>query len=273
MNSKILLISVIIIMTGCNKTRKTPQKEVNVPAANTIIGGDTTRLQPDEDLPIQLIIKHELTEKDLYTDYDGGNQLADYFLIELIDKNTFNKNKSIAVSMLSADTTVIRKQKGVLRLPCNKRNISFVDNLSETKSHKEYNYIGQIQYLNAYVLSGIYWEDWNYFLVDKATGSTVQTFTNCPHLSTDGKYIISLDFDIFEGTTYIDLYAVTDQKYIDPLVGMYVKKWIPIDVSQSIYWGKDNFLYIPVIHNQDYWAADGNFSGLDQYIRLKPIVS
>ncbi len=276
MKTNFLFVAVILLMSSCNKTQNTSGTVLNIPVANTIVTHDTitiSELQHVEEAPIQLITKHNLTEKDLYVDYDGGNQLADYFLIEIIDKETFDKNKSMAVNMLSADTAGIEKQKGIIKLPCNKGEISFVDNLSGGENHKEYTYIGQIQYLNVYVLSGIYWEDWNFFFVDKAAGSTVQTFSNRPYLSADGKYIISIDFDTFEGVTYIDLYEVSDRKYVDPLIGMYAKKWIPIHTTDSIFWGNDNFLYIPVIHNLDYWAADGNYFGLDQYIRLRPIAS
>ncbi|MDL2214822.1 hypothetical protein LJC00_01370 [Dysgonomonas sp. OttesenSCG-928-M03] len=276
MRINFLLVAVILFIISCNKTTNTSETASKIPVTNSVVTHDTIAipdLQHVEEAPIQLIAKHNLTDKDVYADYDGGSQLADYFLIEIIDKETFDKNKSMAVNMLSPDTTGIEKQKGIIKLPCDKGEISFVDNLSGGENHKEYTFIGQIQYLNVYVLSGIYWEDWNFFFVDKNAGSTVQTFSNRPYLSADGKYIISIDFDTFEGITYIDLYEVCDNRYVDPLIGMYAKKWIPIHSPDSMFWGNDNFLYIPVIHNQDYWAADGNYFGLDQYIRLKPIAS
>lgn len=274
MRTNTLLITLFVVITSCNRDQNTSKKIESLVTTNIVAKSDTVieNTIEEQEVPIQLITKHELTEKDVYVDYDGGNQLADYFLIEIIDKDTFDKNKSMSVNMLSTDTTLIKKQNGILRLPCRKGEITFTDNLSDGENHKEYTYIGEIDYLSAYVLSGIYWEDWNYFMVDKTNGSTVQTFINNPYLSPDGKYIISVDLDTSEGIAYMDLYEVTDRKYVDPIIGMYIKKWIPINSTEPMYWGNDNFLYIPIIHNQDYWACDGNYAGLSQYIRLKPIV-
>lgn len=276
MKTNALIFTLILFVTSCNKSQKTfdiieSLTTSEVVSKDSLI--DSVEVRKDEESPIQLVVKHELTENDLYTDYDGGTQLADYFLIELIDKDTFLKNKSMAINKLIAvDTTRIKKQKGIIKLPSNKGEISFVDNLSDNESRKEYSFFGEIDLLNVYLMSGNYWEDWNYFFVDKSNGNTVQTFSNYPYLSADGKHIISIDFDTFEGTTYIDLYDIPDNKEVNPNIGMYVKEWIPIiDNPNSMYWANDNFLYIPVIHNQDYWVADGNFSELKQYIRLKPI--
>jgi len=264
-------------MISCNNNPKSSQEILPAKVEKTEQPDTVAAVEfiEPEELPIEFVKKHTLTEQDLYTDYDGGNQLADYFQIELIDYETFLNNKSMAVNFLSIDSVEMKKKDGILRLPYAKGEINFIDNPIEGDNFKEYTYIGQIDELNVYLISGIYWEDWNYFFVDKKTGRTVQTFLNMPYLSADRKHVLSLDFDNIEGTTMIDLYEVTNQKQIDPLIGMYVKKWVPVNTSDSMYWANDNYLYLPVIHNNDYWAADGNsndYSNLAQYIRLKPIV-
>lgn len=257
-------------MASCGKPSKTSYEVAEVPAVVVASHPDTiSNIVPQEIPHIQLIKKHVLTEKELYADFEGEDRLSDYFVIELIDKDVFIKNKSTAVDMVFVDTLEVRKNKGILKLPCNKSEISFVDNLSEEENHKEYTYIGQIQLLNVYLLSGIYWEDWNYFFVDKNIGRTVQTFINRPYLSADGKYIVSIDVDTFEGATFLDLYEVSDTRDIDVIAGMAVEKWVPVNTPENMYWGNDNCLYLTVIHNKDYWESDGNYQGLDQYIRLR----
>lgn len=274
-----ILIFGIVLITGCNKSQKMqeikPSISEKIENTDSVIDTiDIPMLPEQQEIPdIQLLKKHDLTEEDLYTDYDGGTQLSEYFLIELIDKETFNKNKILAVNMVSKDTSIICKHDGILKLPCKKREINFVDNLTEDDNYKEYTYVGHITLLDAYLIQGTYWEDWNYFLVDKLEGKTIQTFLNMPHLSADGKYVVSIDFDTIEGVTFIDLYEITEDRYVEPLVGMYAKKWIPINPYEPIYWGNDNYLYVPVVHNSDYWASEGNYKGIDQYIRIKPIAS
>lgn len=277
MKTNILLIGLIVVITSCNKKQATTElikKDTptsSIVTINQAVKADTIEQSSPEETSVILVAKHELTNEDLYVDYDGGNQLADYFSIELIGEDAFKKNRSMSVKLISTDSTIVKKEGGILKLPCNKGEVRFVDNLSDGEDHKEYTYIGTIDILNVYLLSGIYWEDWNYFFVDKNSGQITQYFNNYPYLLANGKSIISLDFDTFEGTAYIDLYEVSN-KNIDPTIGMYIKRWIPIGTSESIYTGNDNYLYIPVINTRDYWVADGKYTGLSQYIRLKPLI-
>jgi len=263
-----------------NNNQNAPQpvqksdKENTVSIQDTDIVSDTIADEvPVEEPVIQLLSKHELSENDLYTDYDGGNQLADYFLIELIDEDIYDKNKSLAINMMSRDTSLISTEEGILILPYKKGKVELMDNPEDGDDFRKYTYIGEISYLDAYLIRGLYWEDWDYFLIGKNSGERIQTFINMPYLSADGKYIVSLDFDSIEGVAFIELYEVTDDKQVEPVIGMYTKKWIPINTTTSIYWGNDNYLYVPVVHNKDYWAAEGNYKGIDQYIRLRPIGS
>lgn len=269
MKTKVLVVAVTLVMVGCKNPSNNVEVVKSLPV-DTVVVLDTTAHTVEEEEAIQFIKKHILSEKDLYTDYDGGSQLADFFVIELIDKDTFLKNKGSAVEYFTFDSTAIKKCKGVLRLPHSSGTLTLTDNLSDGENHKEYSYIGQVKALNAYLVSGIYWEDWNYFFVDKQGGRTIQTFANFPYLSADERFIVSVDVDSFEGAAYIDLYEVSDKRYIDPMIGMYIKNWIPLG-KDKIYWSTDNYLYMAVLSNQDYWAAEGNYAGLDQYIRLRPV--
>lgn len=273
MKVKIIIVSTCLLLVGCgNSTKIKGMFDFFANDKTDTLATDTLMLSGIEDV-IEIDKRHLLTLDQLYTDYDGGNQLADFFIIELIDEDTFQKNKALSINFLSTDTTGIRKANGVLRLPSAKGEIELTDNLISDEGHKEYTFIGQIKNLNAYLVYGVYWEDWNYLLIDQNKGSTMQTFTNIPHLSADQQYMISIDIDAEGGAAYIDLYSVTDKRYIDPLVGMYAKNWIPIGTLDRMYWCSDNYLYMPVVHNKDYWTAEGNFKKLQQYIRLKPTIA
>lgn len=269
MKRSVLAITLLVVMVSCKDFSKDSMSDHKAESETEASVVEPTVSQADKDSMMQMVTKIPLKEEDLFRDYDGGSQLADFFQIELIDKKTFLKNRSGSSDPISRDSSLVKKQNGLLVLPCTNGDVRLADNLAEGDTHKEYSFIGQLDLLNAYLISGIYWEDWNYFFVDRTTGRTLQTFSNYPYLSADAKYIISIDVDTFEGAAYIDLFEVTDKQYIDPLVGMYIKSWVPIDKPYKMYWGKDNYLYIPVVNNRNYWEAEGNYAGLEQYIRLK----
>lgn len=274
--SKTLVIVIPFIFASCDEARKQSSEPTNtvVETSDSIVELpmlDSLIVEPE-----QFVKKQVLTAKDLYRDYDGGDELSKFFLIELIDRNTFQTNRSHAVDFLTVDTTLYHKQKGVLKLPMQRGELELKDNLADNETHKEYTYLGQIKPLNMYLISGSYWEDWAYMLFDKKNGDMVQSFIGIPYLSADKQYMVSMDIDSFDGVASIALYAVTSdpttsRMYVDPVVEMYIKSWIPLTVKDNMYWSTDGYLYMPVVSNSNYWAADNNFYGLDQYIRLKPV--
>lgn len=269
---KILVASVVIVFAGCDNYKRKGVFDFFAGGDSIPVVTDTIMSSGIEDL-VEIDKHYLLTDDQLYTDFDGGDQLASYFVIELIDEDTFEKNKALSVNLLNTDTVGIEKINGVLRLPMTKGYFELKDNAEDNEAHKEFTYIGQMDRLNAYLVYGVYWEDWNYLLIDKNKGTIIQTFANIPYLSADGKYIMTMDVDADAGAAYIDLYTVTDHRYVDPLIGMYAKNWVPETSIDKIFWCSDNYLYMPVVHNKDYWSADGNFKKLAQYIRLKPAVA
>lgn len=271
--SVILIVAVPFMYISCDNTKQ--QSDTSSTIQTDSLAVDTSMYDTIVE-PEQFVKKRILTDKDLYRDYDGGNELADYFIIEIIDRNTFVINRNMAVDFLTVDTASFRKTNGILSLPALNGTITLKDDLSDNENHKEYAYLGQIKPLDMYLISATFWEDWNYTLFDKNKGKKAQSFIGVPYLSADHKHIVCMEVDSFEGVANIGLYAVssdeqTSEKYIDPVVEMYVKSWIPITTKDNMYWSTDGYLYIPVVYNSNYWEAENNYTGLDQYIRLKPV--
>lgn len=236
---------------------------------------DTSQLALTQKMD-QPVTKHILTNDDLYRDYDGGNELSKFFEIELIDRDTYLTNRNTSINFLLYDSLAFTKKDGVLSLPLEKGKLSLVDHLTGDQKHKEYRYIGQFKTLNMYLVQGLFWEDWAYILFDKKRNREVQSFTGMPYLSNDLQYIICLEIDSVEGVGTISLYAISENdktktKYIDPIVEMYVKSWVPYTAADNIYWSTDGYMYVPVIYAPNFWDAQDNFFGLDQYIRLRPV--
>lgn len=274
--SAVIIIAIPLVCVSCNNHSKDMATPVEAELHDVEADSITFALEQE---PEQLVRKRTLTSNDLYRDYDGGSQLKDYFQIELIDRAAFDEARKSEVNYLIADTGVYKKVDGVLRLPLEKGGqLTFKDNPTVGESFCDYTYVGQIEPLNMFLIWTLLWEDWHYTLIDKARGKTVQSFVGLPYLSADKKYIICLDVDSSEGMSIIGLYTVTfddksPERYIDAVIEMYVRSWIPIDATRDIFWATDGFMYVQVAHNANYWDAGNNFVGLEQYIRLKPIAA
>lgn len=274
--SAVIIITIPLVCTGCNNR----SKEIDTPIEAELhdVEADSSTFILEQE-PEQLVRKRTLTQNDLYRDYDGGSQLKDYFEIELIDRQIFDEGRKNAVNYLITDTNTYKKVDGVLRLPLQRGGeITFKDNSTVGESYCDYTYVGQIEPLDMYLIWTLLWEDWHYTLIDKTKGTAVQSFVGLPYLSADKQYIICLDVDAAEGMSIIGLYTVTfddksPERYIDAVIEMYVRSWIPIDATRDIFWATDGFMYIQVAHNSNYWDAGNNFAGLEQYIRLKPIAA
>lgn len=290
MKIRILVLTIpFSLLLGCNNTgkqsdlvnMKDPVSESllkNAPDLNSdTYSLDTAQLAAMRE-PEQLVTKHVLTKDDLYRDYDGGRDLSKFFEIELIDRDIYLANRNTSINYLLYDSLSFQKKDGVIKLPLDKGELDLIDNLADGDKHKEYKYMGQIKALDMYLVQGTFWEDWSYILYDKKRGREVQSFIGIPYLSADMQYIMCLEIDSFEGVANISLYAIsenekTKQKYIDPVVEMYVKSWIPYTLKDEIYWGSDGSLYAPVLYTPNFIDAEGNYFGLDQYIKIRPIAA
>lgn len=288
MNVRLLFIAISFSFAACNSnTKNTEQAETTVDlehSSESIIDSVSYTEQVDttsteiKTQPEQFVKKHILTSADLYRDIDGGSDLAIFFKIEVISKDTFLTNLSTAADYMIYDSATIIKDKGTLTLPTEKGRLKLQDVHADNDSHIEYKYVGQFKGIDMYLVLALFWEDWNYMLFDKKQGHKVQSFISQPYLSTDLQYIICLDVDSFEGSTSLNLYGIstneiTRKKYIDPIVEIYVKSWIPYTEKYPMFWGKDGYFYVPVIYSNNFVDAQNNFYNLDQYIRILPIAS
>lgn len=290
----ILIPTVSLFLLSCNNTSKvadisesnTSTQAVVLPLVNNDslnVKSDTidvdTVMQLVVKEPEQFVQKHILTEEDLYRDYDGGNYLSNFFEIELIDRDSYLRNRTSDSNFITFDSASLPKKDGTLQLPLDTKGyLTLTDKIVDNDNYREYRYIGKFSPLNMYLVQGLFWEDWSYILYDKKNGRQVQSFIGIPYLSADFKYIACVEIDSFEGVGSMSLYAITEnvvtkKKYIDPIVEMYVKSWVPYTALDNIYWGDDGYLYVPVIYAPNFWDAEGNYYGLDQYIRIRPRAS
>jgi len=211
-----------------------------------------------------------LTENDSTTYYHENESVTKYFRLELIDQKLYNAKKKKAVSFLLADTLAHKKTKGIIALPCQKKTVTFTDLPSEEETNRIYEYIGQINWLNAYVVYGMYWEDYDFTLIDKTSGEVITSFVDFPNISTDKKKIICLGANIYENTADLEFFVIENKKILQKMNTGF-KYWMPAGEVKDMFWSHDGYFYLPFVATNNYWKPDGNLNDQWQYLRIKPI--
>lgn len=211
-----------------------------------------------------------LTENDSTTYYNEDESLTKYFSIELIDEKLYNAKRKKAVSSLTADTLAHKKTNGIITLPCQKKTVTFTDLPSEEETNRVYEYIGQINLLNAYVVYGMYWEDYDFKFIDRTSGELTESFVNYPNISADKKKILCLGANVYENTADLDFFVIDKQKILHKMNTGF-KYWMPAGEITDMFWSNDGYFYLPVVATNNYWKPDGNLNDQWQYIRIKPI--
>ncbi|MBF6642066.1 hypothetical protein IVB69_11290 [Flavobacterium sp. J49] len=220
----------------------------------------------ESDLPIIAY----LTENDSTTYYHEDDSLTKYFRFELIDEKLYLAKKKKAVSFLTADTLAHKKTKGIITLPCQKKTVTFTDLPSEEETNRIYEYVGQINLLNAYVVYGMYWEDYDFTLIDKTSGETTASFVDYPNISTDKKTILCLGANVYENTADLDFFVIDNKKILQKMNAVF-KYWMPAGEITDMFWSTDGYFYLPVVTTSHYWKPDGSLNDQWQYLRIKPI--
>jgi hypothetical protein len=79
-----------------------------------------------------------------------------------------------------------------LKLPIKAGLKTFIDKSPLDEAKQEYSYLGQILFLNVYLIEGLYWENVDYKFISKLNGKEIQSFSGFPYISPDKKYIITI---------------------------------------------------------------------------------
>lgn len=214
-------------------------------------------------LPVDLnvVVTYKKDEEQL-------GRLTKYLDINLIDEAEYKLKKSTAVDYLVADTTVITKKNGIIELPCGDKVKRYIDKPDAEEQRQEFNYVGNIPFLNKYVLSGSYWESADYKLIDKTTGKEEMSLADYPCISQDKKFLISICANTYDQTGDLALFAINSTN-IKSILSVSFKNWMPVSDQQG-FWSKDGYFYVAVLHSKAYWKADGNLSSNNyQYLRIK----
>lgn len=206
-------------------------------------------------------------ETDVPDYFDEPIALDSFIDLELIDKSSYEKAKKTAVDFLLRDTLAIVKNNNQFTLPCSDSIVTFKDIDSESDDLQVYQYRGQIQALNSFLVMTSYWEVYDYKLIHKNTAKEV-TFPDFPYLSPDKRYIISAFTNPYEEAEQLSLYAVDEHLQIKHIFTTYFTNWQAYNKEEEAFWGSDGHFYLPVNHKAVVWV-DGDLNDQRQYVRIK----
>ncbi|WP_413520874.1 hypothetical protein [Psychrobacter glacincola] len=204
-----------------------------------------------------------------YAGVENGKPLDSILIFELIDKSLFEKKRALAVNFLSTGNAKVKKENGVLSIPTAKETVKLVDIETDNDSEARFKYMGQIDFLNQYVVFGQFWESSSYIIFDSITGKQTQDFIEYPYISPDKQYIMAVYANPYdEPRTDLELYRIQNKK-ITPIMSAGFKNWMPVDEPKDIFWAKDGYLYLAVTHSAAFWKENGSLNDTYQYIRIK----
>ncbi len=217
----------------------------------------------EEDLNIICYLKTKDKEEYL----DGGKPLTSYLKFELIDKSLFESQQATGVNFLLEDTTAVVKVNGTIELKCTQKNKYYKDKDTDNDDMEHYTYVGQIPSLNKYLVTGSYWEAFDYKLIDKTSGEQTQSLVYYPHISPDQKYIICMSCNPYESTTDLELYSIADQQ-TKLLMNASFNNWVQGYNKGDIFWSTDGYLYVTASHMATMGDMDSDKIE-KQYMRIK----
>jgi hypothetical protein len=197
--------------------------------------------------------------------------LTSYFQLSFIEQSEFISKSKHPINYIVRDTNKIIKRNGVIELKCEHTIRKITDFNPDSTGNDEaiqtFEYIGQIPFLNVYVVLGIYWEEYDYKFIDKTTGEEIASFIELPLISADKKQLICIAANPYEMTANVSYYNINN-KQIQPVASMSFTNWMPADYSSQVFWLEDGSFYVGVNSISNFWNKTGDTNPATQYIRF-----
>lgn len=218
-----------------------------------------------------IAVLSSLTVGDETMYFNENETLTSYFQLSIIEKNEFLSKSKQACNYIIRDTNKIKKRNGVIELKCEQTIRKISDYIPDSTGNDEdiqtFEYIGQIPFLNVYVVLGIYWEEYDYKFIDKKTGDEIASFFELPLISNDKKQLICIQANPYEMTADVSYYKL-NKNQIQPIATMSFTNWMPADYSSQVFWNPDGSFYVGVNSIANFWNKDGDTNPPKQFIRF-----
>ncbi len=202
-------------------------------------------------------IKKEDSDEENYEYFEKEVHLEKFITLTLINEEEYLKEKNNRIGFITYDSLNIKKKDGVIVLPCEESMVVYKDTEedNEEEEYEYYTYVGQIESINKYILSGSYYEAWDAVLVDKKTGIS-EKILDIPYLLPDKKHMFCITPSLYEESTDFSLYSINEANKIEKIFETTFTKWQCYDVENmkdTIFVSKNGYLYVPVIHSSFFW--------------------
>lgn len=263
--------TLLLVLSSCSHSGQSNKQATPGEAVDSLTTElESSRNETADDLlgPADLDVISSLTVNQKTVYFEADKQLTEYLTFELIDKPLFDRQKSTAVSFLLADTIDHKKKNGLTILKCRNKTVKYIDKPDAEEDLQVFTYVGQIEFLNTYLISGSYWESGDFKFIDKTSGEETNSFVDYPHISPDKKNIICINPNGYEETADLELYSIADNKAKHVMSASF-KNWMPALENQDIFWSSDGYLYLTVHNTKSFWKENGDLNDQYQYIRIK----
>lgn len=193
--------------------------------------------------------------------------LENYLHIEPVTKAEFLSKQKTAINFVAVDSPGIKKKKGRISLPIKSGTKLFIDKSHTEENRQEYSYLGEIAFLNVYVIGCNYPESADYKFISKLNGAELQNFSAFPYISPNKKYIIAIYTDPYETDADLEFYQIVNGR-LQNIIRASFKNWMPASEKVNMFWGGDGNLYVPVLAPENFWKPDGQLNTQYEYIRI-----
>ncbi|OON65678.1 hypothetical protein [Hymenobacter sp. CRA2] len=132
----------------------------------------------------------------------------------------------------------------------------------ETAS-EAYQYLGEIDALDAYLVGVTYYENWGFRLIDRRTGQQREELTALPQLAPDGRHVLCVGGNPYEEASVVELYRV-EGTALRHVLTAHFPHWLPADEPTTVRWLGPQQAVIRAGHPSTY-SADSSQVKPEQY--------
>jgi len=188
--------------------------------------------------------------------------------LTLITENDFNELLKLKPDTFLNITNKYNKKDNILELKTKSSSIKLLDKPNEEESMVIHHYIGEIEFLNQYLISRDFWEDRDYIYLDKETGKKTNQFVDYPYISPDKKNIICIFSNGYEKSGDLTLHKITDDNKIELELTASFSRWMPALEPQECFWISNKQFVVKVLPSKAFWKKNGSYNDDFQYIKI-----
>ncbi|MFD0864177.1 hypothetical protein ACFQ1M_18320 [Sungkyunkwania multivorans] len=153
------------------------------------------------------------------------------------------------------------KVKDEIRLPLTSGEEMVLKNKTGSiESREAYSYVGFVKPFNAYLIEGGYYEEGDFFFVDRASGEITTRFPSYPYISPDRKTIVCFYFDPYLEQSKLYIYKESDANRFMLKKEIDIKFWTQNLVHTNLKWTSNNSFIINITPIAAVWNNKGDYN-------------